>query len=161
MPRKAAKKKRKKPVEYETHYLTVDGWDAYYSFGVNDVVNIIPGPYLEHEDLKITGRITTEGYKYVPEYELRNTGDCSLDSHKESQADSEWKPLAVGFIQALKEHPTQIFIDMPWRALLLLFPIVGSGKLKEVYLYAEKIKWRKARVHNYHFSTELTDEEDR
>ena len=161
MPKKAGKRKRKKPVEYETHYLTVDGWDASYRFGVNDITNIIPGPYLEHEDLKITGRITTEGFRYNPHYELSFLGRSELDDHEERQADSESKPKGVGLIEADKENPTRILVSMPRRALLLFAPVVISGRLQEVYLYAEKIKWRKAYVHKYQFSTQLTNEEDK
>jgi hypothetical protein len=154
------RKKRIRPATYETQYLTLENWDFTYSFGINQTKYNL-GHYSEYNEIMLLGQIITEGYRYNPAYELILMGETSLDRHNDLLEGTEKQPIFVGSLQAGKERVTYIFLSMPQRALNFIVPALIANKIQEIYLYCTTIKWRKARILNFHLSTKLTGEEDK
>ncbi|MCB2226711.1 MAG: hypothetical protein KQH53_08535 [Desulfarculaceae bacterium] len=141
MPKRKSKKKRSPQPEYEEHYLTVDRWEGSYSYGLNPV-DWLPGPYSECRQMKLIGKITTEGYRYSPEYELTLFCSPRSDMREERRGESEAKPIAVGRVESRKGYDTIITLYLPGNALNFLAPLVTAGRIVEVYLHTTRMKWR-------------------
>ena len=153
-------RKKRTGTESEVYKIEVVNWETDYHFGINKGRNqLIDGNYWEFSTLILKGTIVSPIVESVLKAVLRVSGEPRLDYHW-NESSSEKSPLAIGFMQILRDNETlEFFCSVPSRSVQYITTVAAAaGKIKHASVYGEKPKWRKGKI--FHFTLSAVSEED-
>jgi hypothetical protein len=158
MKRKLKKKKPPKREEW-TYVIEIKDWDFSYMFSINKMRDRIEGPFWEHTDLEVKGRLSHPENlkdKEIDVTVMATRRDARIMNKPEDYDQCE--PKAVGTL-TIRGKYSELLCWVPFDAFQMLCSMLNAGKIKYLILYGAALYRGDAAIRSMTFQEHYDTEE--
>jgi hypothetical protein len=158
MKKKTVKKKSIKK-ETVSYVIEITDWDFSYSFAVNQVRKLIDGPFWEHSDLKVKGKLLQPEKFIDKEIEvtiMASRRDTIVMNKPEDYHKSE--PTAVGMM-TVRGKQSELLCWLPFDAFQPLCTMFNAGKVRYIILGGQALYHGSADIVSMRFQSDYGKED--
>lgn len=157
---KTKTKKKRTPKREECGYvIEIKESDFSYSFSVNRNKNFIDGPFWEHTDLEVKGKVTHPEKLVDKEIEVTimgNRKDTKVVTRPEDYYGLE--PKAVG-IMTIRGTQSELLCWVPFDAFHMICSMFNAGEIKYFVLSGQPLYRGGADINSLHFQKQYGHED--
>lgn len=152
--------RRKKMVDESCEYcVEILDWELPYSYSVNFNKKLIEGPYWEHMDLRLIGKMAHPEKLTDENMEVVIIGDRRQVSMLEKPEDyQEFEPHSVGVL-TIRGKQSEFLGSIPFDILNTISFLLQSGEIKFLVLHGHGLYRGKAEIRSIKFSRDVDPEE--
>ena len=160
MRKKSTRKGRRSRFKEEVAYaIEIKDYDFSYSFSVNWLRDTIEGPYWEHTDLKVKGKLAHPEKLKDKEIEVTVMGSRKETRvvNKPEDYDSV-EPKAVGTM-TIRGKQSELLCWVPFDAFQMLCSMLNAGKIKYLVLTGQSLYHGSADIRSMRFQEHFGPED--
>jgi hypothetical protein len=157
--KKNTKKKKSAKREECTYVIEISEWDFSYSFSVNHMRDIIEGPFWEHTNLEVKGKVTHPeklAGKEIKVTIMGNRNDTRIMNKPEDY--HSFEPKAVGTI-TIRGKQSELLCWVPFDAFHMLCSMINAGKIKYLVLSGQALYHGAADIRSLRFQSHYGSED--
>lgn len=153
------KKEKLRKGETCTYVFEIEDWEFSYSFAVNHNKNIIEGPFWEHTDLKVKGKLAHPEKLKDKEIEVTIMGSRKETRvvNKPEDYDSV-EPKAVGTM-TIRGKQSELLCWLPFDSFQMLCSMLNAGKIKYLMLHGQALYRGDADIRSVSFQEHFSSED--
>jgi hypothetical protein len=156
--RESRKSKRPSKREECIYCIEILDWEMPYSLSVNRNKKIITGPYWEHINLKLTGKLFQPEKLSERTIQIDILGDRTKETVLEYPEKYEYEPKAVGTLTA-RGKITEFLGSVPFNVLLTISLLLWAGKIKILVLSGQSLYRGSTDITSIHFQKDYNPED--
>lgn len=149
----ARTKRGSRKVEYQSYLFTVENPEVSYALSI-DSNGVTEGPYWEHVDLSVRGKIVLPLNLQGREGTLQFLADRRITRDLDNPIESRGQPIAVGAL-TIWGGTTSYLGSLPHDALWHLHALLTRGEIRMVALHGAALYRGHAKILNVHFDREM------
>jgi hypothetical protein len=157
--KKKVRKTKSTKRETCSYIFEIKDWEFSYSFAVNHNKNIIEGPFWEHTDLKVKGKLAHPEKLKDKEIEVTIMGSRRETRvvNKPEDYDSA-EPKAVGTI-TIRGKQSELLCWVPFDAFQMLCSMLNAGRIKYLILTGQSLYHGSADIRSMCFQEHFGPED--
>jgi hypothetical protein len=157
--KKESKRRNSAKREEWIYVIEINYWDFSYMFAVNWLRNTIDGPYWEHTDLEMKGKIVHPEKLVDKEIEvtiMANRREVHILNKPEDYY--QFEPKAVGGL-TIRGKDSEFLGSVPFDAFHMLCSMIGAGKIKYLVLSGQALYRGSADIRSMDFQEHYGSED--
>ena len=152
------KQRGRKRIEEVTYCAQILWYHVSYSFALPPTKDIVAGPYWEHTDMTVRGKLIHPEKFRDRELDMSFLGDRSIVDMMLNPMKYRGEPIAVGQLIIWGDE-SRFLGSIPFDAVQFLCSLMESGRIKYVMLNGPQLYRGRSAIRSLYFEQEFVPED--